>query len=485
MTESAYRSLPSVDALLQTDEVAALLRDFSHDAVTTVARDVLSNARAAIKSDSTVVSADQLATDQLAAQVVERAKRAWGSWPKSVVNATGVVLHTNLGRAPLSAGVASAAAVSASIYSNLEFDLTTGKRGSRNAHISELLSQVTGAEAGIAVNNNASGVLLTLAAMVSGGIGGPDKTEVIVSRGEAVEIGGGFRIPDVMRQSGATLVEVGTTNRTYASDYETAVTPRTAAILKVHPSNFTVEGFTHVPELAELVMVGDRHGVPVINDLGSGCLIDTRKYGLDREPMVQDSISDGVALTLFSGDKLLGGPQAGLIAGEKKWVDLVSRHPLARAVRIDKMTLSAIAATLVSYLKGAYESEIPIWTMISASESDLAIRAEKWRAKIGTGVVEQGRSPIGGGSLPGQTLPTTLLAIEAGAGNGKRTGKKARSGAWAERFAASLRQSPVAVVARIENDRILLDPRTVLPDQDFAVIEAVIFSLEQVNPDGG
>ena len=473
MTESAYRSLPSVDALLQTDEVAVLLRDFSHDAVTTLARDVLSNARAAIKGGGMAVSSDQLASDQLAAQIVERADRAWGPWPNSVVNATGVVLHTNLGRAPLSAGAATAAAASASIYSDLEFDLTTGKRGSRNAHISDLLSQVTGAEAGLAVNNNASGVLLTLAAVVGGAsagkgrgeTGGPGRAEVIVSRGEAVEIGGGFRIPDVMRQSGAKLVEVGTTNRTYASDYESAVTPSTAAILKVHPSNFTVEGFTHVPELAELVLVGNEHGIPVINDLGSGCLVDTRKYGLDQEPMVQESISDGVALTLFSGDKLLGGPQAGLIAGERRWVDLVLKHPLARAVRIDKMTLSAIAATLISYLKGAHESEIPIWTMISASESELAIRAENWRVKTGDGVVERGRSAIGGGSLPGQTLPTTLLAIE--------------TGGRADAFAASLRKSPIAVVARIENDRVLLDPRTVLPDQDFAVIEAVVFALGQ------
>ena len=463
MTEAAYRSLPSVDALLQTDEVAALARGFSHDAVTMLARDVLSNARAVIKAGGGSDSNNRLSVLQLARQIVERAERAWGSWPKPVVNATGVVLHTNLGRAPLSVEAASAAAASASIYSDLEFDLTAGKRGSRNAHISELISQVTGAESGIAVNNNASGVLLTLAAVVGGGSEGPGKTEVIISRGEAVEIGGGFRIPDVMRQSGAKLVEVGTTNRTYASDYESAVTPNTAAILKVHPSNFTVEGFIHVPEFSELVEAGRKHEIPVINDLGSGCLVDTRQYGLDREPMAQESVADGAALTLFSGDKLLGGPQAGLIAGEKRWVDLVSKHPLARAVRIDKMTLSAIAATLVSYLKGTHESDIPIWAMISASESDLAVRAEKWRVKIGEGVVERGRSAIGGGSLPGQTLPTSLFAIEMGT--------------RADAFAANLRKSPVAVVARIENDRILLDPRTVLPDQDAAVIEAVIFSL--------
>lgn len=455
MTESAYRSLPSVDTLLQSEEVSELVRNYSHDSVTTVARDVLGKARAKIKNNGEAPSAEMMI-----AEILERADRAWGSWPKQVVNATGVVLHTNLGRSPLNRGVAQAAADSASIYSDLEFDLTSGKRGSRNAHISDLLSQATGAEAGIAVNNNASGVLLTLAAVVGADT---NKTEVIVSRGEAVEIGGGFRVPDVMRQSGATLVEVGTTNRTYAADYENAITPNTAAILKVHPSNFVVEGFTHVPELSDMVTVGNKHNIPVINDLGSGCLVDTRKYGLDQEPQAQDSVSDGAALTLFSGDKLLGGPQAGLIAGDKQWVDLVSKHPLARAVRIDKMTLSAIAATLVSYLKDAHEDEIPIWNMISMSESTIASRAENWANESGVGVVERARSAIGGGSLPGQTLPTSVLAIEP-------TGS-------ADNFAACLRQSPVAVVARIENDRVLLDPRTVQANQDAAVIEAIKFAV--------
>jgi len=455
VTESAYRSLPSVDALLKSDDVAALVADFSHDAVTMLARDVLGKAREAIKN-----SGQALSTEEIIADIGKRANQAWGAWPKPIVNATGVVLHTNLGRSPLSPSVAEAAAASSSIYSDLEFDLTSGKRGSRNAHISELISQTTGSEAGIAVNNNASAVLLTLAAVVSAD---PAKTEVIVSRGEAVEIGGGFRVPDVMLQSGATLVEVGTTNRTYASDYEAAITHNTAAILKVHPSNFVVEGFTHVPDLADMVAVGNKHGIPVINDLGSGCLVDTRKYGLDQEPKAQDSVSDGAALTLFSGDKLLGGPQAGLIAGQKQWVDLVSKHPLARAVRIDKMTLSAIAATLVAYLKGAHEDEIPIWNMISMSESKITNRAEHWCSEIGTGSVERARSAVGGGSLPGQTLPTTILAITP-------TGSP-------DSFAANLRLSPVSVIARIENDRVLLDPRTVLVDQDSAVVEAINFAL--------
>jgi len=456
LTESAYRSLPSVDVLLNSEEVKELVQNISHDAVTMLARDVLAKARISINQ-----SAQAPSTDEIVADIIKRADRAWGAWPKSVINATGVVLHTNLGRSPLSISVAEAAAASASIYSDLEFDLTSGKRGSRSAHISELLSQISGAEAGIAVNNNASGVLLTLAAIVSAD---SLRKEVIVSRGEAVEIGGGFRVPDVMRQSGATLVEVGTTNRTYASDYEAAITSHTAAILKVHPSNFVVEGFTHVPKLKDMVAVGKKLGIPVINDLGSGCLVDTRKYGLDQEPKVQDSVSDGAALTLFSGDKLLGGPQSGLIAGHKSWVDLVSKHPLARAVRIDKMTLSAIAATLITYLKDSYEEEIPIWNMISMTESEIANRAEEWREKTGVGDLERARSTIGGGSLPGQTLPTTVLVIEP-------VGS-------ADSFASRLRQSPVAVIARIDNSKVLLDPRTVMSNQNDAVIEAIKFALD-------
>ena len=457
MTESAYRPLPSVDALLRNDEVLGLIQNFPRSVITSIARDVLTEARLSIKNGGKSQS-----FDQLTAQIVERAKTISQNWPNVVINATGVILHTNLGRSPLSQRTTKAATTSASLYSDVEFALSTGKRGNRNTHISNLIAQVTESNAGIAVNNNAAGVLLTLAA-----IAGDEqvKSEVIVSRGESVEIGGGFRIPDVMRQSGANLVEVGTTNRTYASDYESAISSKTAAILKVHPSNFTVDGFTHAPELKEVVAVGKRHGVPVLNDLGSGCLLDTRQYGLAQEPQVQSSISDGATLTLFSGDKLIGGPQAGLIAGEQKWVDLVSKHPLARAVRIDKVTLSAISATLRAYLTGTYEKEIPIWNMISINESVLADRAETWRSKTGVGTVERSTSTIGGGSLPGQTLPTSVLSIDP-------------SGS-AQNFVRCLRESPVAVVARIENNRIMLDPRTVFPDQDNAVIEAIKFALNK------
>ncbi|MDP6960165.1 MAG: L-seryl-tRNA(Sec) selenium transferase [Dehalococcoidia bacterium] len=457
MTESAYRPLPSVDAILRNNKVQGLLETFPHNVITNITRDVLTEARLSIKNGG-----ESRSFDQLTAQIADRAKTISQNWPNVVINATGVILHTNLGRSPLSHRTTEAATTSASLYSDVELSLSTGKRGNRNTHISNLIAEVTESKAGIAVNNNAAGVLLTLAA-----IAGEKqvKNQVIVSRGESVEIGGGFRIPDVMRQSGATLVEVGTTNRTYTSDYESAINSETAAILKVHPSNFVVDGFTHAPELKEIVAVGKRHGVPVLNDLGSGCLIDTRKYGLKQEPQVQSSISDGATLTLFSGDKLIGGPQAGLIAGEQKWIDLVSKHPLARAVRIDKVALSAISATLVSYLTGTHEKEIPIWTMIALSESNLADRSENWRSKTGTGTIERSRSTIGGGSLPGQTLPTSVLSIDP-------AGK-------IEDFVRALRESPVAVVARIENNRVILDPRTVLPDQDDAVIEAIKFALNK------
>ena len=457
MTESAYRPIPSVDAILRYNKVQGLLETFPRNVITNITRDVLTEARLSIKNGG-----ESRSFDQLTAQIADRAKTISQNWPNVVINATGVILHTNLGRSPLSHRTTEAATTSASLYSDVELSLSTGKRGNRNTHISNLIAEVTESKAGIAVNNNAAGVLLTLAA-----IAGEKqvKNQVIVSRGESVEIGGGFRIPDVMRQSGATLVEVGTTNRTYTSDYESAINSETAAILKVHPSNFVVDGFTHAPELKEIVAVGKRHGVPVLNDLGSGCLIDTRKYGLKQEPQVQSSISDGATLTLFSGDKLIGGPQAGLIAGEQKWIDLVSKHPLARAVRIDKVALSAISATLVSYLTGTHEKEIPIWTMIALSESNLADRSENWRSKTGTGTIERSRSTIGGGSLPGQTLPTSVLSIDP-------AGK-------IEDFVRALRESPVAVVARIENNRVILDPRTVLPDQDDAVIEAIKFALNK------
>ena len=337
----------------------------------------------------------------------------------------------------------------------MELDLDTGRRGSRQAHISELVARVTGSEAALVVNNNASAVMLGLAAVASG-------KEVIVSRGEAVEIGGGFRVPDVLRQSGATLVEVGTTNRTYGRDYESAISENTGALLAVHASNFRVMGFTHAPEIAELVEIGERHSVPVLHDLGSGCLLDSAQYGLMHEPMPQESVKAGVGLSFFSGDKLLGGPQAGIIAGRKALVDVVARHPLARAMRIDKLSMAALAATLEHYARGQAADKVPIWRMISMTAEEAKARTAGWVEEIGEGVkVVETESTIGGGSLPGETLPTWALVI----------GCKAHGGA--EAVATRLRGASTPVMGRIEDGQVVLDARTVLPGEDSSLITAV------------
>ena len=394
--------------------------------------------------------------EEIALLVCRRVEAAVRAEPRRVINATGVVIHTNLGRAPLSQAAMQAAEEAAAGYSNLEFDLESGRRGSRQAQLESLLRQLTGAEAALAVNNNASAVLLGLLALAAG-------REVIVSRAEAVEIGGGFRVPDVLRQSGATLVDVGTTNRTYLRDYDEATNHDTAAYLKVHASNFRVEGFTAEVGMQELAELGDRLGVAVLHDVGSGSLLATENYGLAHEPMPQESIRAGMGLVFFSGDKLLGGPQAGIVAGRRELVSRLARHPLARAVRIDKLSLASLTATLVHYLRGEAEREIPVWRMISATPDSLRERACLWESQLSGpfGVVET-RSAIGGGSLPGETLPTWALALDAQGYPG-----------GAESVMRCLRRNSPPVVARVEDDRVLFDPRTVGPGEDTDLLAAL------------
>jgi L-seryl-tRNA(Ser) seleniumtransferase len=349
-------------------------------------------------------------------------------------------------------------------YSNLEFDLETGLRGHRDVHISSLLCRLTGAEDALVVNNNASAVLLALTALCK-------KKEVIVSRGQAVEIGGGFRIPDVMRQSGAKLVEVGTTNCTYVSDYEQAITPRTAALLRVHSSNFKVVGFAEEVAIADLVKLGEQRGLPVFDDLGSGCLLDTSRFGLSPEPRVQDSVAAGAALALFSGDKLLGGPQAGIIVGKEQLVEKLRKHPLARAVRIDKTRLAGLAATLTHYLKGEAEQKVPVWQMISMPLDEIESRAQAWAEQLGAlGAVVGGESVVGGGSLPGSTLPTKLVLVKGSS--------KAKGPSLAQGLAERLRANRPPVIARIEGNALLLDPRTVLPEEDQIVVRALQYAAK-------
>jgi L-seryl-tRNA(Ser) seleniumtransferase len=338
-------------------------------------------------------------------------------------------------------------------YANLEFDLESGTRGSRHVHIESLLCRLTGAEAALVVNNNAAAVLLGLTALAN-------RKEVIVSRGQAVEIGGGFRIPDVMRQSGAKLVEVGTTNRTYAADYEQAITPRTAALMRVHSSNFRLVGFTSEATLEEMVTTAKKHDVIVMDDVGSGCLLDTTVYGLAPEPMVQVSVSNGAGLTFFSGDKLVGGPQAGIIVGQKQYIEKLKKHPLARALRIDKTRLAGLVATVTHYLKGEATTKIPVWRMIAAPLKDIESRADLWAQALGgSAKVIPGETMVGGGSLPGGSLPTKLLAISGGKN--------------IQAISRKLRQRDVPVIGRIDKDRLLLDPRTVLPEEDEIVVQAL------------
>jgi L-seryl-tRNA(Ser) seleniumtransferase len=423
-----------VDRLLRDPLLEALPRDLALQA----ARDVLDEARRAARNGGWTFRLEDL--PRLVEQRVREASRPR---LRPVLNASGVIIHTNLGRAPLSAAALEAAREAAEGYSNLEYDLDRGERGSRHNLVTDLLKRLTGAEDALVANNNAAAVLLILSALGQG-------REAVISRGQLVEIGGGFRIPDVMRQSGVSLVEVGTTNRTYAADFEAAITAQTALLLRVHASNFLQVGFTHQPGLDELVEVAARHGLAVVDDLGSGSLLDTARFGLAREPMVQASVAAGMTLVAFSGDKLLGGPQAGIIVGRGAEVARLRRHPLMRAIRPDKLTLAALGATLAHYLRGEAEREVPVWRMISAETTALERRARSLADQVGGTVVES-RSAIGGGSLPGQTQPSWAVALRADS---------------PDRLAAALRRADPPIISRIDADRVLLDLRAILPEQD-------------------
>ena len=445
------RNLPSVESVLSSRRVRALAQEYARDWITTLVRQRIEEARGAVRDGSPAPTAEDIAES-----VTERIEVLGQPSPRPVINATGVIIHTNLGRAPLSLEAMEAVLQASEGYSNLELDLTEGSRGSRQEHVRSLLCQLTGAESALVTNNNASAVLLGLSELARG-------KEVIVSRGEEVEIGGGFRIPDVLRQSGATLVEVGTTNRTYASDYVAAISENTSALLKVHASNFRVEGFTHSASTRELVEIGHHHGIPVLHDVGSGCLLNTRDYGLADEPTPQDSISAGAGLVFFSGDKLLGGPQSGIVAGNRELVRRLESHPLARAVRIDKMSLAALAATLIHYVKGEAEAKVPVWRMISTSAGELEDRAYHWQTVLGNRtLVFRGSSTIGGGSLPGQTLDTWLLALEGATLSEGVDGAVKR-----------LREHSTPVLTRIDGNRVLLDPRTVFLEEEDTLFRAV------------
>jgi len=462
MTIEALSKLPSVDKLLAQPATQTLAASFGHALTVDALRAALDNARQSIRAGGGPPEPDALVLS------AESKLREWTTpRPRAVINATGVIIHTNLGRAPLSPSALAAMQSISQGYSDLEYDLPSGERGHRMAAVEDLLCRVTGAEAALVVNNNAGAVLLALSAHCAG-------REVVISRGQLVEIGGGFRIPDVLAQSGATLIEVGTTNRTHRRDYEAAINANTAALLRAHSSNFRVVGFTAEVSLAELVALGGPRGVPVLDDLGSGALLDTAAYGLMHEPMPQESLAAGAALVCFSGDKLLGGPQAGIVIGQQRYVEPLKRHPLARALRADKLCLAALSATLTHYLKREAEHEIPVWRMMSMPLDEIGKRAKKWARKLKQAGIEalviEGRSTVGGGSLPGESLPTWLVAIECATGGA--TGG-APGGASPDELAARLRRNDPPVVARIEDRRLVLDPRTVAEGEEKVLLSAV------------
>ncbi len=447
------RRLPSVDRLLATEALATAGAEHGRSQAVDAARASLTAARERVAAGDPAPALDDLVAD-----AIVRLRAAGRGTLHPVINATGVIIHTNLGRAPLSRAARQAMEAVAAGYSNLEYDLAAGERGSRYLHAEALLCKLTGAEAALVVNNNAGAVLLALAALAHG-------REVVISRGQLVEIGGGFRIPDVLRQSGARLVEVGTTNRTHLRDFQRAIGPETALLLRVHTSNFRQIGFVTEVALADMVALAHGAGLPVVDDLGSGTLLDTARYGLAGEPTVQMSVAAGADLVTFSGDKLLGGPQAGLIVGRAAWVAKLREHPLTRALRVDKSTLAALQATLLHYLRGEAEVAVPVWRMLSATVEALDARATALAAQLcARGVpatVVDAASTVGGGSLPGETLPTRAVALTISS---------------PDALAAALRGGQPPVVGRIVEDNLLLDVRTVQPDEDQMLMEAVVMA---------
>jgi L-seryl-tRNA(Ser) seleniumtransferase len=458
------RQLPSVDELLLRPRVAALGGAMERSFLVDTIRRVLAGLRREIVSGEPLEES-HLAVGAIELRIVRSVELALAPSLRGVINASGVILHTNLGRAPLPAAILEEFRQTATQYSNLEYDVAVGVRGKRDVHTSRLIERLTGAEAAIVVNNCAAAVLVTLAALARGG-------EVIVSRGELIEIGDGFRIPEIMEQSGAVLREVGTTNRTRIADYEKAINEKTCVILRVHPSNFTVSGFTEKPEVKELIALGQHSRLPVVEDLGSGCLVDLSPVGIS-EPTARESVAAGFSLVLFSGDKMLGGPQAGVIAGKKDLVQKVRRHPLFRALRVDKLTIAALEATLRAYLRGAL-NEIPALRMMQMSIDEISARTERFFKALLPSIasvdaeaeIADGRSLVGGGSTPAQSLPTKVIRIASGRYSASELEVRLRTG-----------EGAAPVIARIEDDRLLIDLRTVFPEQETALAEALAQAL--------
>jgi len=444
------RQIPKVDELLRNSALAESIAQYGDRAVTEAVRAELDGLRQGI------LAGQICAMPELSALCQRIAKRAQGDALPSfrrVINGTGIILHTNLGRACLSEKAARAVYEVSRSYSNLEYDLETGNRGSRYSHVEGILCRLIGAESALVVNNNAAAVLLTLSALTQGG-------QVIVSRGELVEIGGSFRIPEIMESCGAQLKEVGATNKTHLRDYENAITEQTKALMKVHTSNYRIIGFSETPALADLVELGHQYNLPVIEDLGSGCLLHLSRFGIHDEPSVQDSLKAGVDVVSFSGDKLLGGPQAGIILGKKKYLDILKKHPLNRAMRVDKMTLAALEATLQSY-ENEQEEEIPVVSMLAAKPEVLQRKAEKLAALLHNAGIEAvivpTESRVGGGSVPNHSLPSYAVAFDR----------------EVNALEEKLRLGIQPIIGRIHEGNYLLDVRTLFEEDFSTIVEAL------------
>ena len=442
------RNLPSVDHLLQNS--GDYCEKYSRNLTIKAIRKVLDEIRIEI------IQGHEFPNQERILSRIELYLESWAvSSLKPVINATGVLLHTNLGRAPLALSAIQAMEKIAGGYSNIEYDVESGKRGSRMVHLESILKNITGAESGLVVNNCASAVLLVLTALAN-------RRPVIIPRSQLIEIGGGFRVPDVMKQSGAKLIEIGTTNKLRLSDFEVALaeisTSSQAFVLRAHRSNFKLIGFTEEPDVKNIIDVTHDHNAFFFDDLGSGALLDTAIYGMSHEPTVQESIAAGADIVMFSGDKLVGGPQAGIIVGRAELIAKIAKHPLTRAVRADKFCIAGLTETLLHYLKNEAISKIPLWQMISMPIDQIKLRASYWQQQIGTGEVLADESTVGGGSLPGEKIPTWVLAL------------KIRS---PEKFLRKLRNSHTPVIARMQNDQILFDPRTVRVEEDDLFLNCV------------
>lgn len=442
-----FRKIPSVDQLITSEAMQDTLRAYGHDWTVSATREVLQACREELKNGCTLATEQEI-TQRINSLLSQQASSSLAR----VINATGVLLHTNLGRAPLSKAAALAASTMSQWFNTLEFDLNTGKRGSRETHCASFIARLSGAEDALVVNNNAGAVLLALSALAK-------SKKVAISRSQLVEIGGGFRIPDVMRQSGAKLLEVGTTNRTHLRDYEAAIAEGAQMIMAAHQSNFQILGFTSEADLAEMSHLAKASNIILYVDLGSGSFVDMEKYGLAHEPTVPEVIARGADLVSFSGDKLLGGPQAGILAGKRALINRLRRHPLYRVLRPDKLCLAALSETFLHYLKGDYEREIPLYRMLAQSDQDLKARAQAWQNAIGTGEVIRGLSTIGGGSLPGETLATWLLQLSPKSPN---------------KLLKALREQTPPIIARIQDQSVVLDPRSVQQDEDDIIIQHLI-----------